>query len=161
MYEDESELYEFKEKIGTGGFSQVYKAIFIPTQETIAVKILRPEKENRAKVIECLKTEAELLSQMDHPNIIRVKHLIKLNNKFYMGMEYLPGASLQSFFDSKFKNNIKLTNFEASQLMKGIIRGVSYLHQHNIVHRDLKPQNILVDNLTDLSTVKLIDFGLG
>jgi len=45
--------------------------------------------------------------------------------------------------------------------MKGVISGVCYLHQKNIVHRDLKPQNILIKSIDDLSTVKLIDFGLG
>ena len=45
--------------------------------------------------------------------------------------------------------------------MKGIIKGVDYLHQRGIIHRDLKPQNILVDDVDDLTTVKLIDFGLG
>lgn len=92
----------------------MYKAIFKPSGETIAVKILRPDKESKSKVIECLKSEADLLSKMDHDNIIKIKHLIKLNHKFYMGVEYLEGGSLQSFFDSRFKNGKKLTNWEAS-----------------------------------------------
>jgi serine/threonine protein kinase len=78
-----------------------------------------------------------------------------------MAMDFYNGGSLQGFFDKKHKKNEMLTNFEASQLMKGIINGVSYLHQKNIVHRDLKPQNILIEKMDDLSTVKLIDFGLG
>ena len=68
-------MYEFYEKIGEGGFSIVYRALFRPTQEIIAVKILRPEKDSRA-VIECIKTEADLLNKLDHPNVIKVKHLI-------------------------------------------------------------------------------------
>lgn len=45
--------------------------------------------------------------------------------------------------------------------MKGILNGVDYIHANGIIHRDLKPQNILIHDLNDLSTVKLIDFGLG
>lgn len=45
--------------------------------------------------------------------------------------------------------------------MKGIIKGVAYLHSKGITHRDLKPQNILIDDFDDLTTVKIIDFGLG
>jgi serine/threonine/tyrosine protein kinase RAD53 len=67
--------------------------LFKPTSEIIAVKILKPEKDSRA-VIECLKTEADLLNKLDHPGVVKVKHLIQLNHKFYMGMDYLPGGSL-------------------------------------------------------------------
>jgi len=45
--------------------------------------------------------------------------------------------------------------------MKGILSGVAYIHDKGIIHRDLKPQNILIDDVNDLSTIKLIDFGLG
>lgn len=75
QYEDEKELYEIYEKIGEGAFSIVYRALFKPTMDIIAVKILRPEKDSN-KVIECLKTEAALLNKLNHPNIIKVKHLI-------------------------------------------------------------------------------------
>jgi calcium/calmodulin-dependent protein kinase I len=45
--------------------------------------------------------------------------------------------------------------------MRGILQGVSYIHERNIIHRDLKPANILIEDVNDLSTIKLIDFGLG
>jgi serine/threonine protein kinase len=45
--------------------------------------------------------------------------------------------------------------------MRGILQGVAYIHVNDIIHRDLKPQNLLIGDLDDLSTIKLIDFGLG
>lgn len=74
-YEDENELYTFQDKIGEGAFSVVFKAIFKPTGETIAVKILKEDRCTQ-KVIESVKTEAGILNKLDHPNIIKVKHLI-------------------------------------------------------------------------------------
>lgn len=76
-------------------------------------------------------------------------------------MEYLSGGSLQAYLKERQKNQQPLSDYEASQLMKGILSGVQYLHQKGIVHRDLKPQNMLIANEADLTTVKLIDFGLG
>ena len=45
--------------------------------------------------------------------------------------------------------------------MRGILRGTAYIHQKDIMHRDMKPQNMLMKDLDDMSTIKLIDFGLG
>jgi serine/threonine protein kinase len=44
--------------------------------------------------------------------------------------------------------------------MRGILQGVAYIHMKDIIHRDLKPQNLLISNVKDLSSIKLIDFGL-
>lgn len=95
QFETEEELYQFQDKIGEGAFSVVYKAVFIPTQELIAVKILKEDKGEKAT--ELFIEEAKLLDKLDHPNIIKVKHLIKLNQKLFMGMDYLPGGSLHSY----------------------------------------------------------------
>lgn len=78
-----------------------------------------------------------------------------------MGMDYLAGGSLSAYIKDKFQKKEKLSDIEASSLMRGILQGVSYIHERSIIHRDLKPQNILIDDVNDLSTVKLIDFGLG
>ena len=78
-----------------------------------------------------------------------------------MGMEFLPGGSLAGILKSKFNKKEKLTDIEASSLMRGILRGTAYIHQKDIMHRDMKPQNMLIKDLDDLSTVQLIDFGLG
>lgn len=78
-----------------------------------------------------------------------------------MGLELLPGGSLADFLRPKHKRNQRLTDKQASALMSGILEGIAYIHDAGIAHRDLKPGNILIDNVNDFSTVKLIDFGLG
>ena len=76
-------------------------------------------------------------------------------------MEFLPGGSLSGYLKQKWNKKEKLTDLEASSLMRGILRGTAYIHQKDIMHRDMKPQNMLIKDLDDLSTVQLIDFGLG
>ena len=75
FYNDVNQLYEFYELVGEGSFSQVFRALFHPTGEIIAVKIAKPPYENQ-KGKELAHQEAELLSQLYHPNIVKVKHLI-------------------------------------------------------------------------------------
>jgi serine/threonine protein kinase len=54
----------------------------------------------------------------------------------------------------------RFTDKEASAIMRGILSAVAFMHEKGIVHRDLKPDNILVQDRSDLSTCKVIDFGL-
>ena len=54
----------------------------------------------------------------------------------------------------------KFSDEEVSQIIKCIFEAVEYLHNNNIVHRDLKPDNILIADSTDLTTIKIADFGL-
>ena len=116
----------------------MFRALFIPTGEEMAVKVLKEERGTK-HVIELVLQEAMLLNKLDHPNIVKVKHLIQFNNKYYMGMEYQPGGSLSGYLKKRFQMNQRLSDKEASQLMKGILRGVAYIHENDIIHRDLKP----------------------
>ena len=73
----------------------------------------------------------------------------------------LTKESLHDFMDRKKKTKEPLTELEASQIMRGIFNGLAYLHEDkNIIHRDLKPGNILIGSYSNLSNIKIIDFGL-
>jgi len=76
-------------------------------------------------------------------------------------MELIHGGSLHHFIKTRLNSGNKVSDEEASQIMKAILTGVNYIHEKNIIHRDLKSQNIMIYNINDLSTIKLIDFGLG
>jgi len=72
-------LYEFEADLGEGAFGQVKKATFKPTGEIMAVKMLKAERATD-QVMQLFRQEADLLSQFDHPNIIKIHHLILLKN---------------------------------------------------------------------------------
>ena len=74
-------------------------------------------------------------------------------------MELIKDGRLSDLITAKLARNELFTDEQASKIIKSVLEAVEYLHSCNIVHRDLKPDNILIDNLTDYSSVKVADFG--
>lgn len=75
-------------------------------------------------------------------------------------MEYVKNGSVFDLLEERKINHQRLSDYESSLIMKSIMSAVTYLHERGIIHRDLKPENILISDQHDLSSVKLIDFGL-
>lgn len=73
----------------------------------------------------------------------------------------LTKETLSDFSVRRRKMNNPLTEDECAQIMSGLLKGLTYLHdEKNIIHRDLKPNNILIGSYKDLKKTKIIDFGL-
>ena len=96
--------------------------------------------------------EANNLSKLQHPNIIKVLECFKANNTVYYTMEYLDGGSLDELINKKQG----LPEAEASKYIWQIAEALSYMHKHKVLHLDLKPGNIMLSN----GNAVLIDFGL-
>lgn len=97
--------------------------------------------------------EAENLSHLNHPNIVKVLEVFDANNTTYYAMRYINGQSLDEYISSKSKLNEK----EALRIIKPIAEALQYMHDSKMLHLDLKPKNIMLDkNLKPY----LIDFGL-
>lgn len=149
-----SDFYIFISILGAGSFGKVVHAIDRLTGEEVAVKVIEKKTVKQGKIAE-LKKEAEILASMDHPNIVKFIHLKETTKRIFLVMELVTGGNLQSFMASK-----KLTEVQASSIMRGVLKAVNYMHSKNIIHRDLKPENILLTSLKDLSLIKVADFGL-
>lgn len=123
--------------LNTGGFSQVYQAVHIPTDEEYALKVI-----NNDLPIDFFKNEIKLLKKIDHKNIVKVswgEQLVK--NRFYIAMEYLNGNSLQEYIDK----NLELSLDFLFDLTKNLLSALRYLHEQeiSIYHKDIKPSNII------------------
>ena len=152
------DTYEVERFLGEGAFAEVYRVRhrFLGRQ---AMKVFKRVGMD-IKEIEEMLGEAILLSQIGHPNIVRVFDANVLQSTRgicgYFTMENIPGGSLDKFWRS---HGTKIVPVEtAVDLTKQVCRGISLAHREKppIVHRDIKPQNIIRQRDGEIF---LVDFG--
>lgn len=97
--------------------------------------------------------EAENLSKLNHPHIVKVLEYFEANNTVYYAMEYVDGGNLDAYITQQKG----LTEAESIKYAKQIGDALSYMHAHKMLHLDLKPGNIM---LRKNKEAVLIDFGL-
>jgi calcium-dependent protein kinase len=150
------ESYDLISKIGTGTFGKVYKVRHKKTKQFRAMKVVKLDTINYQDDEHAFLKEIEMLSQLDHPNIIKIYEYFKDDLNYYVITEFGHGGELYEKIYS-IKNYCEA---DAAVIMKQLLSVVFYIHSKNIVHRDLKPENILLETnkLGDLS-IKIIDFG--
>ena len=101
--------------------------------------------------------EARTLAQLDHPNIVRVRHFFEANGTAYLVMQYYQGLSLAEYVDQQ---GGRLAEEPARELIRPILDGLRAAHAKNILHRDIKPQNIYLARLESGGVRPiLLDFG--
>ena len=160
FFEEETTKKDYQkiEKLGSGAYGTVYKALMKKNQKIVAVKRIKINLDTEGIPSSALR-EISILRNLYHENIEKILDIITTDTKLYMVLEFIE-FDLQSFFE-KLSQEPKITNYSHEELikiiLKQILKGVEYLHSKKIIHRDLKPQNVLINK--DL-TIKLADFGL-
>jgi serine/threonine-protein kinase len=100
--------------------------------------------------------EAEIVSNLEHPNIVRVLDFGDEKNAYYIVMELLSGPDLSHLI--KQQKQIPLP--QTMNLLRGIADALDYAHAQGLVHRDIKPSNVMLDSSTSPSRAVLTDFGI-
>lgn len=114
------------------------------------------DKKNVQQDLDRLQTEMDILKKVKHANIIALEDLFETADHFYIVTELVTGGEL---FD-KIVEKGNYSEHDAAILVRKMLSAIDYLHHLGIVHRDLKPENLLLKDHSDISEVKLADFGL-
>lgn len=145
--------------LGSGSYGTVIHAIYLETNEEVAVKVVIKSKHKENQYLH-LKQEVNILKQLNHKNIIVFKDFIDTKSRLFIIMEYIKDGTLRDLIESRKKSMNPFTEDEVRVIIKNLFESVTYLHQHEIIHRDIKPENILINDINDLNSLKLADFGL-
>lgn len=147
--------------LGAGGMGEVFLAHgkTLPDVQ-FAVKVLRKEYAENAKIVRRLEDEARTQSVFKHDNIVRVFELLSWAGHTCLVMEYVEGESLERRIAQQPDG---LGEAEVLNLMVGILKGLNHAHEHAVLHCDVKPGNVLLDaegrpRITDFGISR--DFGL-
>ena len=161
---DKFEDFEILQPLGSGAFANVLKVCSLINQRIYAMKIIDLNNNDKftANLLDMEKyynNEIELITKLNHQNIVKYYKSFTENNKIYIIMEYFDNGDLQSYIkalkfdqDKKDKNKGEIWN-----IFYQCMQGLNYLHSTGVVHRDIKPQNIF---MTKNKIIKIGDFGV-
>lgn len=148
-------VYDLKQVIGHGHYGTVRLAVHkVRTSEQVAIKTLVKRKLRSEK--DSFEKEIDILTSLDHPNIIKLYSVYEDEKAYHLVTEYCSGGEL---FDRIVEKGHYMES-DAARLMSKIFLAVNNLHANNIVHRDLKPENFIFESSDPNAELKLIDFGL-
>jgi serine/threonine protein kinase len=154
--------YKILDRVGKGQMGGVYKAVHALGQ-MVALKILPASKARDQHVLGRFQREARLLTQLDHPNVVRAFQVGEAGGVHYIVMEFIEGETL----DEVLATRKRLPVPEAARLFSQVLAGLQHLHEKRMIHRDLKPSNLMLSpepgrhGSTWDCTVKILDIGLG
>jgi len=145
--------YRIREKIGSGGMSDVYLADDLTLSRPVAVKVLHSEYARDAGYIQRFRYEAQAAANLNHPNIVSVYDWGNEGDAYYIVMEYVEGRELKDLL----REQGAFTPERAAEVAAEIAAALQFAHRRNLVHRDIKPQNVII---TPTGQVKVMDFGI-
>ena len=156
--------YEIRSMLGKGGMGRVYKVVIPGLDKIAAVKSLAPspklmEAVGRDQLREQFIQEAVIIANIRHPNVVDIWSLEETDGHLFYVMEYFChnlGVLIGEAYWADIPTRIIRVE-KAAQYTLAVLQGLARLHHAGIIHRDIKPFNIM---LTDMETVKIVDFGL-
>ncbi|GMH09293.1 hypothetical protein Nepgr_011134 [Nepenthes gracilis] len=145
--------YKLLEEVGYGASATVYRAIYLPLNEVVAIKCLDLDRCNSN--LDDIRREAQTMSLIDHPNVVKAFCSFVAERNLWVVMPFMAEGSCLHLMKIAYPGG-----FEESAIcliLKETLKALEYLHKHGHIHRDVKAGNILLDSN---GAVKLADFGV-
>jgi hypothetical protein len=143
--------FQLRERLGDGGFGQVFRAYDPRLDRDVAVKVLKqPNPTDR--VMERFFREARAVARLDHPNIVPVHDAGYDGGRCWVAYQLVGGRPLWWYRDH---HRVDATT--AARIVRDLADALDHSHHMGVVHRDIKPANVIID---DQGRPRLIDFGL-
>jgi serine/threonine-protein kinase len=148
-----------KGEIARGGMGSIRKVFDTNLQRTVAMKVLFPEHRQDAKIMARFAEEAQILGQLEHPNIVPVHDFGEDGEGTrYFTMHYVRGKTLTDILQSDtVADGSREAYFKLLNIFLRVCDAVAFAHSRGVVHRDLKPDNIMVGAFGE---VYLMDWGI-
>src|SRR5439155_167181 len=143
--------YRIVAPIGAGGMGEVYKARDTKLDRDVAIKILPPDVTS-AELLRRFEQEARAASSLNHPNIVAIYDIGRVDDIAYIAMELVEGQTLRAAIVER-----TVPMKEALRIAAKVADVLASAHERGVVHRDLKPENVMIAHD---GYVKLLDFGL-
>jgi len=144
--------YRLLDQIGKGGMGVVHKALDVPLNRIVALKMLRASDAPDAAHVGRFVREAKTAARLNHPGIVTVHEVGTIEDAHYFTMEYIEGQTLDRLLAER-----RLSREHALEILEKVARAVDYAHSCGVVHRDLKPGNVMIDRQ---GQPRITDFGL-
>ena len=158
--------YRLGAKLGEGGMGIVYRATQLSTSREVAFKVVKIDVGDDIR-LERFKQEIEIISNLSHPNIVRVIDTGTLSDHelLYVVMDLVDGIALSDLLWHKhgegqyFKCRVRVEL--ALEVIYQLCAALTEPHRQGIIHRDIKPENILLSPSSDETVqLKVLDFGI-
>jgi serine/threonine protein kinase/HD-like signal output (HDOD) protein len=149
--------YVITAELGEGGMGKVYLARHTLIGRKAAIKVLNPDIASDEEAVSRFFTEARLVNDIRHPNIVEVTDFGQFSNLYCIVMELLEGETLAS----RLLRVRTLDEPTAVRVVRQVTSALGAAHEQGMVHRDVKPENIFLRNHPDYPDfVKVLDFGI-
>jgi serine/threonine protein kinase len=144
--------YHLERLIGQGGFAWVYEARHTGSNTVVALKLLKPRYAGDAQFEAQFRKEAQLASELHHPNIVEIVDIGHVGEFSYFAMPLYPDS-----LDSVLQRDGPLAEPRLLEIARDLAAGLAYAHEQGLVHRDIKPHNALI---TADGAAVISDFGI-
>jgi eukaryotic-like serine/threonine-protein kinase len=143
--------FQLRERLGEGGFGEVFRAYDPRLDRDVAVKVLKQPNPGE-RVMERFFREARAVARLDHPNIVAVHDSGFDGGRCWVAYQLVGGRPLWWYRDHH-----PMDATTVARLIRALAEALDHSHHMGVVHRDIKPANVLMD---DRGRPRLIDFGL-